>query len=150
MNNSPTRQQNLQTWAIRHQKLIWGIIIAIAALSGLFLLTDTGSDEWESDSQRDQAFREFYCKKLEEGDPGEVGQDIISVIKKYSDPGDRAVLFQRAMMVIDGAFTPTCNVNDPTYDPMVVEAWAKFAEQQYGDDFTPSKAREAGVNVEDN
>lgn len=151
MNSSPTRQQDLQTWAIRHQKLIWGIIIAIAVLGGLFLMANTGSEEWESDSQRNQAFQEFYCKKLEEEDHGEVGQSIISEVNdSYSDPEDRAELFRRAMMVIDGTFTPTCNVNDPTYDQMVIKAWAKFAEQQYGDDFTPSKAREAGVNVENN
>ncbi|ACR17968.1 hypothetical protein I6J22_00390 [Corynebacterium kroppenstedtii] len=150
MNSSPTRQQDLQTWAIRHQKLIWGIIIAIAVLGGLFLLANTGSDEWESDSQRNQAFQEFYCKKLEE-DPNEVGDSLISASNDlYSDPGDRAVLVRNARMIIDGAFTPTCDTDSPTYNQMIVESWAKVAEQQYGDNFTPSKAREAGVSVENN
>ncbi len=119
------------------------------ALATATIITACGqSDEWDSDFQRDQAFRKFYCQKLEDESSGIAGSLIAMAPSLYSDPGDRAVLIKNAQMMSKGVINPSCDLGSPDYDPIIVGAWEKLAEQRYGEEFTPSMAREAGIDIE--
>lgn len=123
--------------------------IAIALTSALALVGCAESDEWDSQFQRDQAFRKYSCKKLEETPPDEVSQNLISVMKEtFTNKGDRANLLNTAFMIQSGAIKPTCDTSDVYYEPLVDQAWEKYSEKSYGEEFKPSTAREAGINIE--
>lgn len=121
----------------------------VAALSvAIPLASCSASDDWDSQEQRDAAFQEYACKKLEDTPPNEVSSNLIGVAQSVSnDPGDRAVLIRHAQMIGRGVMEPTCDKSSPYYESDVVKAWGKYAETEYGKDFTPSTARDAGIPV---
>ncbi|AHI04242.1 hypothetical protein CFAL_03065 [Corynebacterium falsenii DSM 44353] len=137
----PTEKTNATAKKLSKRTIMTGVIAAAT----LPLLGCGESDEWESQAQRNKAFQEYACVKMETENPDIVAGRIMSKID--STQAGRVNLFRQTQMVIRGAIEPTCDTSSPYYIPEFEQLWRESLEESEGDSFKPSTAREAGITV---
>ena len=128
------------------KKLTTLTLAACAALT----LTACGGDpnEWDSPEQRDVAFAEYACQRMDEDPPSLVGSTATSeAFEMGLSATDRASLIRHATLVTSGTVTPTCDTTSPDYHADFVKAWENAMEEQEGAEFTPQVARDHGIDV---
>lgn len=120
-----------------------------SALSATFLVSACGSEEWESDQQRQAALREYSCQTFVEADPNLIASQTIHGMDAVTqNVGDRANALNHSFMLQSGVIKPTCDRTSADYDDIVLQTWINKTDTELGDKFTPKFAEDNGIDID--